>query len=63
MKDFWFYPVVPREIAPGEVVQNFRERYDGGDEENCTGHVASNGNAKICGRCGVHIDSLRPPDD
>lgn len=29
-------------------------------EENCPGHVASPANAKICGRCGIHIDSLRP---
>lgn len=31
--------------------------------EDCPGHVASEYNPKICGRCGVHIDSLRPPDD
>jgi hypothetical protein len=29
-------------------------------EEGCPGHVASDGNPKVCGRCGVHIDSLRP---
>lgn len=32
-------------------------------EDNCPGHVASAYDGKICGRCGVHIDSLRPPDD
>jgi len=32
-------------------------------EEDCPGHVASEGDPKICGRCGVHIDSLRPPED
>jgi hypothetical protein len=32
------------------------------DEQSCPGHVASKGDAKICGRCGVHIDSLRPDD-
>lgn len=31
-------------------------------EENCPGHVASKTNPKICAHCGVHIDSLRPPD-
>lgn len=29
-------------------------------EENCPGHVASKYDGKVCGRCGVHIDSLRP---
>lgn len=29
-------------------------------EENCPGHVASAGNVKVCIRCGIHIDSLRP---
>lgn len=32
-------------------------------EETCLGHVASANNSKICGRCGTHIDSLRPDDD
>ncbi len=32
-------------------------------EEACTGHVASKSDPKICGRCGVHIDSLRPPEE
>lgn len=31
------------------------------DESDCPGHVASKGNNKVCGRCGVHIDDLRPP--
>jgi hypothetical protein len=30
------------------------------DEESCRGHVASEHDPKVCGRCGVHIDSLRP---
>jgi hypothetical protein len=29
-------------------------------EWQCAGHVASERNPKICGRCGVHIDELRP---
>lgn len=29
-------------------------------EEFCPGHVASESDARICGRCGVHVDSLRP---
>tara|TARA_R110002020_G_scaffold34066_35_gene103986 strand:- start:14891 stop:15118 length:228 start_codon:yes stop_codon:yes gene_type:complete len=28
--------------------------------EGCSGHVASASDPKICGRCGVHIDELRP---
>lgn len=32
-------------------------------EERCQGHVASARDAKVCGRCGVHIDSLRPDDE
>lgn len=27
-------------------------------EENCPGHVASAGDPKVCGRCGIHINSL-----
>ena len=29
-------------------------------EECCPGHVASETNSKICGRCGVHVDRFRP---
>lgn len=32
-------------------------------ENDCPGHVASANNPKICARCGVHIDSLRPPEE
>ena len=32
-------------------------------EEDCPGHVASGSDSKICGNCGVHIDSLRPPEE
>lgn len=31
--------------------------------ERCNDHVASLFDWKICARCGVHIDELRPPDD
>ncbi len=31
-------------------------------ENECPGHVASKDDAKVCARCGVHIDSLRPPE-
>lgn len=30
------------------------------DEQECPGHVGSKHDAKVCARCGVHIDSLRP---
>lgn len=29
-------------------------------EDACPGHVASDAEPKVCGRCGIHIDSLRP---
>jgi hypothetical protein len=32
-------------------------------EDTCPGHVASNNDPKVCARCGVHIDSLRPPPE
>ena len=31
-------------------------------EASCYGHVASEHDPKICGRCGTHIDGLRPDD-
>jgi hypothetical protein len=32
-------------------------------QDDCPGHVASEADMKICGRCGMHIDEMRPPDD
>jgi uncharacterized protein (DUF983 family) len=32
------------------------------DEQSCPGHVASRSDPKICGRCGTHVDSMRPDD-
>lgn len=32
-------------------------------EEHCPGHIASERDAKVCLRCGTHIDSLRPDDN
>jgi len=32
------------------------------DDAACPGHVASKFNRKVCGLCGVHIDSFRPDD-
>lgn len=29
-------------------------------EAACQGHIASERDPKVCGRCGTHIDSLRP---
>jgi hypothetical protein len=31
-------------------------------EENCPGHVAAAHDPKVCGRCGVHVDSFRPDE-
>jgi hypothetical protein len=32
-------------------------------EDECAGHVAAPGNPKVCQRCGIHIDDLRPDGD
>ena len=32
-------------------------------EVACPGHVASAHDPKVCGRCGIHIDELRPNED
>ncbi len=32
-------------------------------EEACPGHIASENDPKVCGRCGTHIDSLRLSED
>ena len=42
-----------------DVVRTFCGNHFGEDE--CPGHVASEVDSKICGRCGTHLDSLRPP--
>jgi hypothetical protein len=57
---------LPKE-CPGVKMTKFQQdevqggRLDFRDGEwQCAGHVASASNQKICGRCGVHIDELRP---
>jgi hypothetical protein len=30
--------------------------------EACLGHVASEGDPNVCGRCGVHVNELRPEE-
>lgn len=54
------------DTSPGQGGVHLRPHPDGGfypfTEENCTGHVASPGNSKICGLCGVHVDELRPDE-
>jgi predicted HAD superfamily Cof-like phosphohydrolase len=32
-------------------------------EEMCPGHTASDTDKKVCRHCGIHVDSLRPPED
>lgn len=39
------------------------QTFNDGLYDGCPGHVASEGDPKICGRCGIHIDELRPPED
>ncbi|RUY12614.1 hypothetical protein EOA25_02860 [Mesorhizobium sp. M2A.F.Ca.ET.040.01.1.1] len=29
----------------------------------CPGHIASDRDPKVCGRCGIHIDELRPDEE
>jgi N6-adenosine-specific RNA methylase IME4 len=51
-----YYPDLPK-------VELF-SRVDGAiDENDCPGHVASEADPKVCGHCGVHIDSLRPDEE
>lgn len=49
------------DIAKNTLASNLVEGLPYSEEE-CPGHVASKDDAKVCGRCGVHIDSLRPED-
>ena len=51
------------------VLQNWRasalKKIETADtaSDNCSGHVASAADPKLCGRCGIHIDELRPDED
>lgn len=40
-------------------VHKYMQRKQADKEDNCPGHVASEADPKVCGRCGIHIDSLR----
>lgn len=55
-------PVLPyvdrSDFAEVAVVRVFCANHFGHDE--CLGHVASEADPKVCGRCGIHIDDLRP---
>ena len=51
-----------REAAKESWLRAARRRIAQADNE-CAGHVAAAGNPKVCQRCGVHIDDLRPDDD
>lgn len=44
----------------GEIPEDER---DGRHSELCPGHVASEADAKVCGRCGVNIAEFRPEPD
>lgn len=41
-----------------EAISSLREIL----EDACSGHLASAADPKVCDRCGIHIDSLRPPE-
>lgn len=63
-KSSWDRTVAQRQIIAGVIEPNVIERNTMFDSINdCIGHVASESNPKICGRCGVCVDDLRPPDD
>ena len=47
-------------IVKDDLVEKITPVYLAFDEQSCPGHVASKNDPKICGRCGTHIDSLRP---
>jgi hypothetical protein len=51
----------PACITEAEAVARWNVRGGRGyTEDICPGHVASEDDPKICGLCGVHVDSLRP---
>lgn len=52
-------PLWHHRVPKGEEIERARAELFI-DEEDCPGHVASISDPKICGRCGTHIDSLRP---
>lgn len=57
------FPLLPYVEHSGEVeniatVKVFCDSHYA--EQECPGHVASENDAKVCRRCGIHIDSLRP---
>lgn len=55
--------------CPGDMMTQYQQDEIQGGRLNfkdgawqCSGHVASARDPKICGRCGVHIDELRPEE-
>lgn len=52
---------LPETVDETATVRVFCANHYG--EEECPGHVASAHDPKVCGRCGVHVDSLRPDYD
>lgn len=53
----FLHKVVQRTVACMPKTPSLR--LVGSSEEACPGHVASDIDPKVCGQCGVHIDSLR----
>jgi hypothetical protein len=51
------------EAQLAEFMRRGRRAQQAVNEQTCPGHVASKDNPKICWRCGVHIDSLRPNEE
>lgn len=46
------------DVAEVAIVRVFCANHYG--EEECPGHVASEIDSKVCGRCGIHVNDLRP---
>lgn len=51
-----------KEAAKASWLRAARKRIARAESE-CPGHVASDTDRMVCGRCGVHVDELRPPED
>lgn len=51
-------PILFDRIALSKALWKLLER----EHVRCPGHVASATDPKRCGRCGIHIDELRPDD-
>ena len=47
-------------LAKEETIREVMRRDEAA--ESCPSHIASAFDAKVCGRCGIHIEELRPDE-